>query len=99
MAASAYVVLGVSRTATLAEIRAAFRALAKQFHPDVAGGDPMAEDRFMSIRAAYEVLVDPVRRRDYDAAPDGDTNAQAQLVAILRRRRNERRRARLMRLY
>ena len=98
MAASAYGVLGVSRTATLAEIRAAFRALAKQFHPDVAGGDPTAEDRFMSIRAAYEVLADPVRRRDYDAAPDGDT-AQAQLVAILRRRRNERRRARLMRLY
>lgn len=97
MAVSAYATLGLVRTATTAEIRLAYRTLAKQYHPDVAG--PAGEAKFIAIRAAYELLADPDRRRSYDESPEDDGRAEAELIAILRRRRNERRRQRLMRLY
>ena len=68
MAASdLYEVLGVSREASPDEIKKAFRRLARQFHPDVNGGDPEAERRFKEINLAYETLSDPVKRRHYDA--------------------------------
>lgn len=100
MAVSAYAVLGLARTATTAEIRLAYRTLAKQYHPDIAG--PASEARFIAIHAAYEVLSDPVRRQQYDLAPDHvppGGEAEAELIAELRRRRNERRKARLAKLY
>jgi molecular chaperone DnaJ len=59
-----YVVLGVPRTETVAGIRAAYRALAKRFHPD-HGGDH-ATHAFQEISEAYEVLSDPARRRAYN---------------------------------
>lgn len=61
-----YQVLGVRRRATEAEIKAAFRALAREHHPDVAG--PGSAARFVEIKEAYEVLSDPGRRNTYDAA-------------------------------
>ncbi len=97
MAVSAYATLGLVRTATTAEIRVAYRTLAKQHHPDVAG--PASEARFIAIRAAYELLADPDRRRAYDASPEDEGRAEAELIEVLRRRRTERRRQRLMRLY
>lgn len=97
VAGSAYGVLGVSPSATTAEIRVAYRQLAKLCHPDVVGA--AGEARFLEVHAAYEVLVDPARRGAYDAAPDAGDEAQAALVAELRRRRGERRRRRLERLY
>lgn len=97
VAGSAYGVLGVSPSATTAEIRAAYRQLAKLCHPDVVGA--AGEARFLEVHAAYEVLVDPARRSAYDAAPAAGDEAQAALVAELRRRRGERRRRRLERLY
>jgi curved DNA-binding protein len=60
-----YEVLGVSDTAGNTEIRTAFRNLARRFHPDVAENKPEAEERFKEINAAYEVLSDSEKRREY----------------------------------
>jgi DnaJ-class molecular chaperone len=61
-----YSILGVARTATEKEIRAAFRKLARKHHPDVNQGDKSAEDRFKEINEANEVLGDPEKRKKYD---------------------------------
>jgi curved DNA-binding protein len=68
MAASGdfYQTLGVSPTASAAEIQRAYRELARQYHPDV-NADPSAEERFKAIGEAYDVLSDPDKRRRYDA--------------------------------
>lgn len=60
-----YEVLGVSKTATDAEIKSAFRKLAKEYHPDVSK-DPNAEEKFKEIQEAYAVLSDQDKRRQYD---------------------------------
>ncbi len=62
MAPTHYEVLGVARSATIAQVRAAYRAAARDHHPD-AGGDP---DRMRALNAAWRVLGDPVRRAAYD---------------------------------
>lgn len=61
-----YQTLGVSRQADEAEIRRAYRQLAKQHHPDLNGGDAAADARFKAINEAYEVLRDPQKRALYD---------------------------------
>jgi curved DNA-binding protein CbpA len=61
-----YAELGVAPDATPAEIASAYRALAKAFHPDARPTDPAAADRFKRVSAAYRVLADVERRRDYD---------------------------------
>lgn len=61
-----YQTLGVDRKATGAEIKKAFRALARKYHPDVAKNIPKAEDKFSAINEANEVLSDPDKRRKYD---------------------------------
>src|SRR4051812_24554111 len=60
-----YELLGVSRTATEVEIKKAFRALAREVHPDVSD-DPNAEERFKEVVEAYEVLSNAERRELYD---------------------------------
>lgn len=61
-----YATLGVARTATEKEIHAAFRKLARKYHPDVNQGDTSAEERFKEINEAHEVLGDPEKRKKYD---------------------------------
>jgi len=61
-----YVVLGLARTATIVEVKRAYRRLARRFHPDINPGDHVAALRFKEISEAYETLSDPERRRRYD---------------------------------
>ena len=60
-----YQTLGVSRNAAPEEIKKAFRNLARQYHPDISK-EPEAEERFLQINEAYEVLSDPEKRKRYD---------------------------------
>lgn len=61
-----YAVLGVAADATDDEIKKAYRRLARQYHPDHNPDDAEAEDRFKEISAAWSVLSDPEKRRQYD---------------------------------
>lgn len=66
-----YKTLEVSNNATQAEIKKAFKRLAKKYHPDINKGDSKAEERFKEISEAYEVLGREDERRKYDAARSG----------------------------
>jgi DnaJ-class molecular chaperone len=61
-----YDVLGVSRSASEAEIKKAFRKLAKTYHPDSNTSDPKAKDKFAEVNAAYEILGDAEKRGQFD---------------------------------
>jgi molecular chaperone DnaJ len=61
-----YVILGVSNDASTAEIKRAYRRLARQYHPGINPGDRTAEALFKRISEAYETLADSRRRREYD---------------------------------
>ena len=62
-----YVILGLERGATLADVKRAYKRLARRFHPDINPGDRTAAQQFRQISEAYETLSDPDRRRRYDA--------------------------------
>jgi molecular chaperone DnaJ len=70
MAKEYYQVLGVARGAALADIKKAYRKLARKYHPDLNPGDKNAEARFKEIQAAYAVLSDPKKRSHYDQFGD-----------------------------
>ena len=88
-----YKVLGIARDATLRQVKAAYRKLAKRHHPDACPGDPEAAARFRDITDAYTILSDPVLRQAYDrdhppapgtdiTAP-GESPAASRLLAVL----------------
>jgi len=74
-----YELLGVARKASAKDIRAAFRKLARKYHPDLNPGDKAAEEKFKQLQEAYDVLSDSKKRQMYDQygfysenAPTGD---------------------------
>ncbi len=82
MERNCYDVLGIARTATTGEIRAAYRRLARMYHPDLNAG-PESEARMQEINEAYNVLSDPVRRFQHDT----DVNAAGRRQSRRRDRR------------
>src|SRR5919201_4965125 len=63
-----YKTLGVPKTAKTADIKKAYRELARKYHPDANKGDTKAEERFKEITEAYNVLSDERQRKEYDEA-------------------------------
>jgi len=80
-----YDILGLSKNASFDEIKAKYKSLAQQHHPDKEGGDP---DLFKKIKHAYEVLSDPINRKKYDTTgyynqgPNIQTEALDQLSRL-----------------
>ncbi|MDR0435533.1 MAG: DnaJ domain-containing protein, partial [Propionibacteriaceae bacterium] len=70
MASDYYGTLGVPRDASAEAIKRAYRKKAMQVHPDVAGNDPQAEEKFKAVQEAYEVLSDPQKKAVYDRGGD-----------------------------
>jgi DnaJ-class molecular chaperone len=67
LARDPYLELGVSRTASAAEIRKAFHKLAKQHHPDANKGDKKSEERFKQVSAAFDIIGDAEKKKKFDA--------------------------------
>jgi molecular chaperone DnaJ len=64
-----YKTLGVDKKASQDDIKKAYRKLARKYHPDRNPGDAQAEERFKEVQAAYDVLGDPDKRKQYDRGP------------------------------
>src|ERR1700748_3613409 len=62
-----YKILGIDKNATEKDIKAAYRKLARKFHPDLNPNDAEANKKFQQINEANEVLSDPEKRKKYDA--------------------------------
>lgn len=77
-----YLILGLQQGATTADIKRAYRRLARRYHPDINPGDRAAAALYQHISQAYETLVDPERRREYDVA--GGAPAQVSTESTFR---------------
>jgi uncharacterized membrane protein len=75
-----YKILGIQRTATAAEIKSAYRRLARQRHPDVNGGSEHAARRFALLALAYRTLSDPQERAAYDAKCEKERQSRSGFV-------------------
>jgi molecular chaperone DnaJ len=77
-----YIILGVTPEATVADIKRAYRRLARRYHPGINPGDRAAEAMYQQVSEAYETLIDPGRRRQYDAAgaPQSEVRAAGQFT-------------------
>jgi molecular chaperone DnaJ len=75
-----YLILGVPPSATTADIKRAYRRLARRYHPGINPGDRTAEAKFAEISSAYETLVDPSRRQQYDQSGAAVASAAQEAV-------------------
>lgn len=66
MAKDLYSILGITKTASKAEIKSAYHKLARKYHPDVNKDNPAAADKFKEVSAAYDILGDDEKRKKYD---------------------------------
>ena len=82
-----YGVLGVKKSASVEDIRKAFRKLARKYHPDVNPGDKTAEEKFKTLSEANDVLSDPKKRKIYDQLGFYSDNIDAGYGGRLRARR------------
>jgi|ERR1017187_8204693 DnaJ-class molecular chaperone len=75
-----YIVLGLNNTASLREIKSAYRLLAKKFHPDKNIGNKTSEEHFKEVQQAYSILSNPAKRKKYDLkfSYDGSNTQQKQ---------------------
>jgi DnaJ-class molecular chaperone len=71
-----YATLGVARDASADDLRKAYRALAKQHHPDLNPGNKVAEDRFKAVASAYDILSDSEKRARYNRGEIDETGAE-----------------------
>lgn len=78
MAKDLYKILNLDKTATAADVRKAYRSLAKKFHPDLNPGDKAAAATFRELQAAHEILSDDSKRHQYDA---GEIDAEGKETA------------------
>lgn len=85
-----YLLLEVPHTATIDDIKKAYRRLALKWHPDKNGGSKVAEEMFKKIKAAYDCLIDPIKR----AAEDGTRKRREQAEAAKKARAEADRQAR-----
>ena len=72
-----YAVLGLAPGASIADIKRAYRRLARRYHPGINPGDRAVEALFNRITEAYETLVDPARREKYDTGGHGPSGPHA----------------------
>lgn len=77
--ATLYDILGVDQQAKSTTLRHAYRRLARQHHPDISR-DPRAHERMAEINTAFETLIDPIKRQEYDASLNGGTWESAATV-------------------
>ncbi len=77
-----YVILGVERNASPAEIERAYRRLSRRYHPGINPGDRAAEAMFRRVTEAYQTLSDPSRRRQYDVAGRSDSPTRIQTASL-----------------
>ena len=77
-----YEVLGVEKTASVEEIKKAYRKKAIQYHPDKNPGDKQAEENFKEAAEAYDVLSDPQKRQRYDQFGHAGVGGASRAVAL-----------------
>ena len=80
-----YKILGVADTAAAKDITKAYRKLARESHPDTHPDDPASEERFKEISAAYDVLGDESKRKEYDEATCSARCSAAAVAVVVRR--------------